>query len=143
MQDNTSPRRDVGKAMISFLVAKSKRAKKSVGATTAELAKAADVPISQAYSRLYWLAFRTDPATLVVVSGKGNSRVWRLAAKELKANLPASPKPAKKDKESSTPSASEAVTVAPKPKKTASSRRETAPAPAVSDVSSGEISTSS
>ncbi len=71
-------KRNVGKIMMDHL-AKIGRAKKKAGlATTEELAAAAGIPASQAYSRLYWLEVKDGK---LESTGKGSARVWRLAKK--------------------------------------------------------------
>jgi hypothetical protein len=71
-------KRNAGKLMMARL-AEIGRTKKKVGtATTVELAEAAGIPVSQAYSRLYWLEARDGVLESV---GKGTKRVWRRARK--------------------------------------------------------------
>lgn len=82
MNDTTAtantPKRNSGKAMLAHLAAKGKAKKKAGTATTVELAEAAGIPVSQAYSRLYWLEAREG---VLESTGKGAERVWRLARK--------------------------------------------------------------
>jgi len=79
-------KKNAGKAMLDFLRAKGKKARKAGTATTEELAAAAGIPVKQAYDRLWWM--EKKDGTLQSV-GTGKNRVWRTAKKErAKAEAP-------------------------------------------------------
>lgn len=113
----------LGQKMIDHLLAVGRKTRRAGTATTAELAEVAGVPVSQAYSRLYWLAFKQDPAVIAVVSGKGASRVWRLAPKAKPAAKPetssssSEPKGEKAAKEKKVASSSPLPPSSPKSRK--------------------------
>lgn len=76
-------KRNAGKLMMARLAeiaAANKKAgkRKAATANTEELAAAAEIPVSQAYSRLYWLEVKDG---VLESTGKGKERVWRLARK--------------------------------------------------------------
>jgi hypothetical protein len=69
-------KRNAGKLMLAHLATIGRAKKKAGMATTEELAQAAGIPVSQAYSRLYWLAVKEGK---LESTGTGAGRVWRLA----------------------------------------------------------------
>jgi hypothetical protein len=69
-------KRNAGKIMMAYLLEIGRPQKKAGTATTAELAEVAGIPVSQAYSRLYWLEAKEHK---LESTGKGENRVWRLA----------------------------------------------------------------
>jgi hypothetical protein len=71
-------KRNAGKLMLAHLATIGRAKKKAGMATTEELAQAAGIPVSQAYSRLYWLEVKEGK---LESTGKGAGRVWRLARK--------------------------------------------------------------
>lgn len=78
MSDTSSPKRNSGKIMMDHLREIGRAKKKAGMATTVELALVAGIPVSQAYSRLFWLEAREGK---LESTGKGINRVWRLARK--------------------------------------------------------------
>lgn len=71
-------KRNAGKLMMAHLATIGRAKKKAGTATTEELAKAAGIPVDQAYSRLYWLEVKEG---VLESTCKGAVRVWRLARK--------------------------------------------------------------
>lgn len=78
---------NVGTTIMSKLRDTAKRSG-DVKATlsTEELAKAAGVSLKDAFSRLWWLETKEG---LLVSTGKGKTRKWRLSAKGRKSMVPA------------------------------------------------------
>lgn len=97
----SNSKRNVGQMMIDHLLAVGRAKRKAGTATTAELAEVAGIPTSQAYSRLYWLEVKDGR---LESTGKGSSRVWRLAkrvkavASEVTEKAPKAPRKAKAPK---------------------------------------------
>ncbi len=77
-----------GQTMLDHLKAKGKKARKAGTATTEELAIAADIPVKQAYDRLWWMEKKDGT---LVSTGTGKARVWRTTpkARKEKAEAPA------------------------------------------------------
>lgn len=87
-------KKNAGNAMLEFLRAKGKKARKAGTASTEELAAAAGIPVKQAYDRLWWMEKKDGT---LVSTGTGKNRVWRTTPKTRKA------------KEAEAPAAVEAV----------------------------------
>ena len=106
---SNTAKRNVGKIMIDHLLAVGRAKKKAGTDTTAELAEVAGIPTSQAYSRLYWLETKDGR---LESTGKGASRVWRLAKRKAEDTETAVKAPrAKKARKAATESPSEAAPV--------------------------------
>ena len=80
--NNSSKKRNVGKIMMDHLLEIGRAKKKAGQANTVTLAMVAGIPVSQAYSRLFWLETREGKLESV---GKGEARVWRLARRSKRA----------------------------------------------------------
>lgn len=78
-----------GETMMAKIRDHAKRAKNDrAGLSTEALAKAADVSLKDAYSRLWWLEKKEG---LLVSTGKGKEKQWRLSSKGRKSFNPPPP----------------------------------------------------
>ncbi len=82
-------RKNTGETMMTKIRDHAKRSKDDKAALTTEaLAKAANVSMKDAFSRLWWLEQKEG---LLVSKGKGKAREWRLSAKGRKSMNPPPP----------------------------------------------------
>ena len=78
-----------GETMMTKIRDHAKRAKNDkAGLSTEALAKVADISLKDAYSRLWWLEKKEG---LLVSTGKGKEKVWRLSSKGRKSMNPPPP----------------------------------------------------
>lgn len=70
-----------GQAMLDFLRAKGKKARKAGTATTEELALHIGKSFKYTYDRLYWMEKKDGT---LVSTGSGKARVWRVTPKPRK-----------------------------------------------------------
>ncbi len=81
--------KSAGETMMTKLRNHAKRAgDDKAGLSTEVLAKAADISLKDAYSRLWWLQNKEN---LLVSTGKGKEKVWRLSSKGRKSFNPPPP----------------------------------------------------
>ena len=81
--------KSAGETMMTKIRDHAKRAKNDkAGLSTEALAKAADISLKDAYSRLWWLEKKEG---LLVSTGKGKEKVWRLSSKGRKSMNPPPP----------------------------------------------------
>lgn len=85
----SEPVRSAGEIMLTKLRDHAKRSKNpKIGLSTEVLATAAGVSLKDGYSRLWWLESKEG---LLVSTGKGKERVWRLSSKGRKSMNPPPP----------------------------------------------------
>ncbi len=85
----SEPVRTAGEIMLTKLRDHAKRAKNpKAGLSTEVLSEVAGVSLKDAYSRLWWLESKEG---LLVSTGKGKERVWRLSSKGRKSMNPPPP----------------------------------------------------
>lgn len=85
----SEPTRTAGEIMMTKLRDHAKRSKNPKAAlTTVALAEAAGISLKDAYSRAWWLESKEG---LLVSTGKGKERVWRLSSKGRKSMNPPPP----------------------------------------------------
>ncbi len=81
--------KNAGETMMTKLRDHAKRAKNDkAGLSTEALAAIAGISVKDAFSRLWWLESKEN---LLVSTGKGKERVWRLSAKGRKSMNPPPP----------------------------------------------------
>ncbi len=81
--------KNAGELMMTKIRDYAKRQKNDrAGLTTEALAKVADISLKDAYSRLWWLEKKE---ALLVSTGKGKEKVWRLSSKGRKSFNPPPP----------------------------------------------------
>jgi len=85
----SEPVRSAGEIMLTKLRDHAKRSKNPKAAlTTVVLAEAAGISLKDAYSRAWWLESKDG---LLISTGKGKDRLWRLSSKGRKSMNPPPP----------------------------------------------------